>query len=584
MEASNFKQSVPEEPHLDLYTIPSYSSWFQWGNIHEIERISLREFFDGSSITRTPRIYKEYRDFIICKYREDLSRRLTFTDVRKSLVGDVSTLHKVFTFLEKWGLINFSGTASSSSSSSTNALVQEKKKEVEDEKWRVRVEEGAPYGVRVVVAPNSLKTVTPPPPPLPLGVVGVSGGGEVAENGSKFPPLASYSDIYGELLLQQQQQAHQQPQGKELVLCGSCKEPCDSGHYEYIKEERFILCKKCFGNGDYGCKSVHDFKFIDGMNHIVVWTEAETLLLLESVLKHGDDWELVAQNVKTKSKLDCISKLLQLPFGDLMLGSALGKSKFWDTRADISSDGQAVPAAREFRDAVARDSQQHEHKHEDQQNAEDRGPPQKRLCTVPILDASSSLMKQVARLSAVVGPPITACAADAAVAELCYENRCSREIFDDDNFGDESGYSAQNNEERVCRVESSEGEKRPAMSELQETTPQKNVVPLTLRMRASTATCLGAAAAHAKLLADQEEREIEHLLAIVVETQLKKLQRKAKVLENLEVIMEKQHDQFSEFEEDIVAERMNVLQEIFSAGIPRWNDHTSVKSHTGNAL
>ena len=56
--------------------------------------------------------------------------------------------------------------------------------------------------------------------------------------------------------------------------------------------------------------------------------------------------------------------------------------------------------------------------------------------------------------------------------------------------------------------------------ELQEQTFQKNVVPLTLRMRAATATSLGAAAAHAKLLAAQEEREIEHLLASVIETQV----------------------------------------------------------------
>ena len=123
----------------------------------------------------------------------------------------------------------------------------------------------------------------------------------------------------------------------------------------------------------------------------MVWTEAETLLLLESVLKHGDDWELVAQNVKTKSKLNCISKLLQLPFGDLMLGSALRKTKVWDRNA-----GQAVPA-HSVQDTVTGDDQQHEHKNQGQQNAnvEDPGPPHKRLCTVPNLDASSSLMKQV---------------------------------------------------------------------------------------------------------------------------------------------------------------------------------------------
>jgi len=37
-------------------------------------------------------------------------------------------------------------------------------------------------------------------------------------------------------------------------------------------------------------------------------------------LKHGDDWELVAQTVQTKTKLDCISKLIELAFGELMLG------------------------------------------------------------------------------------------------------------------------------------------------------------------------------------------------------------------------------------------------------------------------
>lgn len=41
-------------------------------------------------------------------------------------------------------------------------------------------------------------------------------------------------------------------------------------------------------------------------------------------------------------------------------------------------------------------------------------------------------------------------------------------------------------------------------------------------MRAATATALGAAAAHAKLLANQEEREIEHIIATIIETQVRK--------------------------------------------------------------
>lgn len=197
-----------------------------------MERFSLREFFDGSSITRTPRIYKEYRDFIISKYREDPSRKLTFTEVRKSLVGDISVILKVFTFLEKWGLINFNVPGSNERNScdggAGTASFGSEEEEEEDWKRRIKVEEGAPHGVRVVGAPNSMKPIVQPPPPPAVAVDGGWVVGEVGESGFKWPPLASYSDVYGELMLEEEKK-------KGGFVCGSCKENCDSVHYEYTK-------------------------------------------------------------------------------------------------------------------------------------------------------------------------------------------------------------------------------------------------------------------------------------------------------------------------------------------------------------
>lgn len=194
-----------------------------------MEKFSLREFFDASSVTRSPRIYKEYRDFIISRYREDPSRKLTFTEVRKSLVGDISVLLKVFTFLEKWGLINFN-VAENSEKYNYDGSVRTASfgGEEEEEYWRgrVKVEEGAPHGVRVVAAPNSMKPIIAPPPPPSVGVGGGWVVGEVGESVFKWPPLASYSDVYGELMHQEK---------KTGLLCGSCKENCDSAHYEYTK-------------------------------------------------------------------------------------------------------------------------------------------------------------------------------------------------------------------------------------------------------------------------------------------------------------------------------------------------------------
>ncbi|KAG4933660.1 hypothetical protein JHK87_047662 [Glycine soja] len=48
------------------------------------------------------------------KYKEEPFSRHTLTEVRKSHVGDVTFLHKVFLFLEHWGLINFDTTPPSS--------------------------------------------------------------------------------------------------------------------------------------------------------------------------------------------------------------------------------------------------------------------------------------------------------------------------------------------------------------------------------------------------------------------------------------------------------------------------------------
>ncbi|CAL5440674.1 unnamed protein product [Camellia sinensis] len=602
MESSqnpSLKHPVPaDESQLDLYTIPTHSSWFSWDDVHETEKLHLRDFFDGSSITRTPKIYKEYRDFIISKYREDPSRRLTFSEVRKSLVGDIGLLHKVFLFLEKWGLINFGAPASE----------EDLGEEESQGRWRVRVEEGAPNGVRVVAVPNSLKPVTVPPS-------GSDNGGEVVENGFKLAPLASYRDVYSE---------------QKETLCMNCKDRCESGHYEckklrcavvglgetdaelqeifslvyaremYLQEGSFIICVKCFKNGNYGeNRSVDDFKFIDctpdSGNHAAVWTEAETLLLLESVLKHGDDWDLVAKNVKTKSKVDCISKLIQLPFGDLMLGSTHRSGRLWDNDGNLSSvkQGQIASPESHSQENIRTEDQFHGVKNESKQNGdtENQVPPLKRACTTSPSDTGSSLMKQVALISSMVDPDIAASAAEAAVTALCDENQCTREIFDGDGYGDgdedeELGSSPQNNKkQRVLQVDGSEIEERSTELDSQATSSEKNAIPLTFRMRAATATALGAAAARAKLLADQEDREIECLVATIVETQLKKLQRKIKHFDDLELIMEKEYAQLEDIKESMIVERMNVLHRVFNAGASRWKDQTSVKPpQTGSVL
>ncbi|KAM1025558.1 hypothetical protein ACFX14_038594 [Malus domestica] len=549
----------PDEPELDLYSIPRHSRWFLWDEIHENERIALKEYFDGSSISRTPKTYKDYRDFIINKYREDPSRKLTFTEVRKSLVGDVSLLHKVFNFLEKWGLINFGVNSGGGGGFVAGG----------EERCKVKVEDGVPNGIRVAEMPNSIKPILPVSGQAKVGDVG--GGGGVSRIG--FPPLASYSNVFGDLK-------------KEVLVCGNCGVHCDSGHYKYSKGD-FLICAKCFENGNCGETRLRDdFKLNEAVeksgNHGAEWTESETLLLLESVFKHGDDWDLVAQNVQTKTKFDCIAKLIDLPFGELVLGSAYRKGNSSGFSANLDCSKQVQLSSSECQETIITNGQLHEQTDDSKQNGDtlNKGPPLKRQRTASLSDASSSLIKQVAAISTMVGPQITAAAADAAVNVLCEETSCSKDIFDadDDSLTNGLWSPAKNCETERDQDGDSEMKEKPTESESQDALFRKDDIPPSLQLRAAIGTALGAAASHSKLLADQEDREIEYLMATIIGTQMKKLHFKLNYFEGLEQIMKKEHAQIEDVEDFLVQERINVLQRTFDSGVPRWMGHPSIKS------
>ncbi|RCK55012.1 SWI/SNF complex subunit SWI3 [Candida viswanathii] len=97
----------PVYKQTHLIVIPSYSSWFNMKKIHKIEKESLPEFFDTTHPSKSPKLYVNYRNFMINSYRLNPNEFLTLTSCRRNLVGDVGTLMRVHRFLNKWGLINY---------------------------------------------------------------------------------------------------------------------------------------------------------------------------------------------------------------------------------------------------------------------------------------------------------------------------------------------------------------------------------------------------------------------------------------------------------------------------------------------
>uniref|UniRef100_A0ACD5V6B7 Uncharacterized protein n=1 Tax=Avena sativa TaxID=4498 RepID=A0ACD5V6B7_AVESA len=98
-----------------IINVPRYSAWFSYDSVSDTERRLMPEFFEGevaaASGSRGPEAYKYYRDTLVKRFRARPARRLTLTEARRGLIGDVGSVRRVFDFLEEWGLINYGASA-----------------------------------------------------------------------------------------------------------------------------------------------------------------------------------------------------------------------------------------------------------------------------------------------------------------------------------------------------------------------------------------------------------------------------------------------------------------------------------------
>lgn len=545
--AANSGDGTPPSPR-ELYTIPASSGWFRWDGIHETERRALPEFFGGAggagfgTATRNPRIYREYRDFIIAKYREDPARRLTFTEVRRALVGDVTLLRKLFAFLDSSGLINFSA-----SSSSVPASRQQE------------------VGV-VVEAPVGLQVTPRPPASYFAEEKRVAAGGE-KENEFRLPPLTSYSDVFGEWA-----------PGK-APICGFCGEECNGADVETL-QDGFKVCSKCSKSNNDNIKEEANKcpgdKKENMENHASsAWTDTETLLLLEGVLKHGDDWDLIAQHVRTKNKSECIAMLIQLPFGEHMLGTINGKfvSRLHINQTDDGKTNQHIMESSSHSTEMA-DGMQIDGSEDSADKSVEEYPTKRRRLFFS-MDATTSLMEQLAILTTAASPDVAAAAADAAIKAFGNENPQARKAFRLNEQEYKTKAFASNH---VQQIDHKVGNKDTAMhgqsgSDKQE----KKFIASAYQLRAAVATAVGVAAARAKMLADQEEREMELLMASVIETQLRKMQYKIKHFEELDSLMDQEYTAIQQMKGSLMNEWIKVLEHAFRAGVSLPRDELLTK-------
>lgn len=348
--------------------IPSYATWFDMRYIDYRERKALPEFFNGRNRSKTPAVYRDYRDFMINTYRLNPSEYLTVTACRRNLAGDVCAIMRVHAFLEQWGLINYQVDPQERPSNIGPPFTGH---------FRVTVD--TPRGLQPFqpgpgskVTEGKQLTVTDraasQQPTAKSETKSLAGRNIYEPNGkeaSAEPKAANGESAANGGSVDVKDLEAAAKESTKVINCFSCGVECTRVHFHETKPSeqpgqtktvgglKRDLCPRCFVEGNFpaGTSSV-DFTKISNPESSATaeteekWTEEETLLLLEGLEEFDDDWNRVADHVQTKTREQCVMKFLQLEIEDKYVEADLPESQSAAPSAKFLNDLQYLSEGR----------------------------------------------------------------------------------------------------------------------------------------------------------------------------------------------------------------------------------------------
>lgn len=515
--------------------IPSYSTWFDMSTINELEKRSLPEFFNQKNRSKTPTIYKEYRDFMINTYRLNPSEYLTFTACRRNLAGDVCAIMRVHAFLEQWGLINYQIDPETRPAAMGPAFTGHFRVLVDTPRGIAPLHPGTRPDAPVKSEPSTTEQVPVDGVPLELR----KSIFQSTLKGSRPVDFAEASS----LAAQAQAELDAAPSAKPSHSCDTCGVDCSSSRYQSIRVKDYALCPPCYLEGRFPTSMYSgDFVRLDGSDFKQSgtsggaasgeddWTDEETLKLLEGLELYEEDWGLIALHVGTRSREQCITKFIQLPIQDSYLDGVAQK--------DLGAL-QYAP-----RDPSS----------------------QKHVPLVPFAQAENPVMSIVALLASAVSPAVASAAAQSALGTLTAQLKKAEEKAAKDAAAPAEGESSAPRD--AMDVEAPAADTKPAahddVADAADAVAQEADeagVPRSQVERAA-AIALGAAASKAYVLASHEERECQRLVQQVIELQLKKMQLKMTQFEELETLLEQERRSIENGRKQLYADRLAVQRQL----------------------
>jgi SWI/SNF related-matrix-associated actin-dependent regulator of chromatin subfamily C len=506
--------------------LPSYSTWFDMNKINQIERKALPEFFNNRNRSKTPAIYKDYRDFMINTYRLNPIEYLTVTACRRNLAGDVCAIMRVHAFLEQWGLINYQVDADQRPSSvgppftghfkvicdtprglqpwqpSADPVVQEGKKSADtDAKAAATPVPKADLNLEIgrnIYEPTAKESKINKNSPKQ------SNGEGPATNGATDASVKALEDVIKPTI--------------HKIHCFSCGIDCTRVHYHNSRTDvgtttagatKYDLCPNCYAEGRMPANHQQAFYTkLENPTYSAIpdrdapWSDGEVLRLLEAMERYDEDWAQVAEYVGTRTKEECVVKFLQFEIEDTYL------------------DSEPIKAG-----GISMLGQQQGH--------------------IPFSQADNPVMSVIGYLASLSEPSVTAAAAGKTVEAMKQSLRRTLE-----------------HPEASDKGKSNEDADSMEIDVQHHTTTTTTTTTTTHALSALATVPLASVAARAGGLASHEEREMTRLVSAAVNTTLEKLELKLKQFSEMEQILQAERRELERGRQQLFLERLSLKKRV----------------------
>uniref|UniRef100_A0A8C7P604 SWI/SNF related BAF chromatin remodeling complex subunit C1 n=1 Tax=Oncorhynchus mykiss TaxID=8022 RepID=A0A8C7P604_ONCMY len=326
------------------------------------------------------------------------------------------------------------------------------------------------------------------------------------------------------------------------------------------------------------------------------WTEQETLLLLEALEMYKDDWNKVSEHVGSRTQDECILHFLRLPIEDPYLEnseSSLGPLAYQPV--PFSQSGNPVMSTVAFLASVVDPrvaSAAAKAALEEFSRVREEVPAE-------LVEAHVKKVQEAARSTGKVDPAYglessgiagTAPEEPEKTGNTHTRSRTHAFRYTVAHFIDLNDvyamFSDKDKEEAMeISEEDKEKEEQGTMEEEEEERKKLEPDGGEGNIATAAAAALASAATKAKHLAAVEERKIKSLVALLVETQMKKLEIKLRHFEELETIMDREkeavmHEKASQPLHNPLEQHPGCLPPTVTTGCKHWVTHTHTLIHT----